>query len=272
MLLTGTFPLRWTAEGPKTEDLERSFGELAKLATDYPVWFALALAVAVLASVLVLVVRSFAKGSLIYFLRDALASREVVFVSGVREGKKHTWPIALVSLIMFGAVCVSLVVLLGPVLAFALAGRIVQASFLSLVALLILFPILIVTFFVGTYAAFYIVLLGFTVRSAIGAAFELFRRRLLQSIAIGAVVSLVEMAFAFVAFFLLSAVLPFIGKSELITSAVIFAATLLVGAFLAIFQIAVWVQAFLFFVQPIPAPKPVPAEEVAEPDPEPAGG
>ena len=104
------------------------------------------------------------------------------FSSGIKNAKKYFWRVFFISLLTQLAVAVIIALISTPIVFLFMTKTYVLGTFLALVGIVIIIPLLILAFFLENYGIIYAVLSELSLSDSIENAYNLFRKNIGSSI------------------------------------------------------------------------------------------
>jgi hypothetical protein len=241
-------------------------------------WLVIGAIIILIVYVLFLILGLIARGALINSLNKRLKEEKDAFRSGFRQGRQFFSRIALIAILMNLFALASIIVLTAPVAFLFFSQAYLVGVLMGILAVIILAPILVLAFFLKTYAYLYAVLGNLRFWPAIENAYGLLQNNLLASLIMGVIFIPIILALAIAAIMALIPIfLVFLGIGLVLylllgQAGTIIAVTLgVICLFITLFFIRsiyeVFAQAvWLIFFHQIASPKT--KEPVTEPEPE----
>ena len=167
--------------------------------------------------ILFLVLRVIGRGALIKSIEKVIKKEAVSFKPGMKEGKKYFWRVLGIGFMSAAFIIFAVIILAAPIVVLFLNKAYVFGVLLTLLAIAILIPLLMLACFIRVYGYLYAVLGDLRIWTSIENAYVLFCKNLGASIIMGMI------------FVLFSIIL---GLSIIILLAPVLAALIALGAFL----------------------------------------
>ena len=236
-------------------------------------WLIFGIAFLALILILFVVLGTIARGGLISSIGKIIRQEPATFKSGWKIGKSFFWRVFGIGLVLNLIIIAAIIILVVPVAFLFYSHSYIIGAILAILALLIMIPLFILTYYIKTYAAIYAVQGNLPILSSLENATSLFQKNFQSSLVMGIILFGVSLAvgagmalsllFLLGIFLLFGTVSSFIfGKIGLYLVAGIGIITLLTLIFFIqsvyqVFSESVWV----FFFREIAIPK---EEEKAE--------
>ncbi|MDR3559243.1 MAG: hypothetical protein P4L62_04970 [Candidatus Pacebacteria bacterium] len=241
-------------------------------------WLVIGAIIILILYAIFLILGIIARGALIDSLGKRLKDENSTFRSGFNRGRRFFGRIALVAILMDLFALASIIVLIAPVAFLFLSQAYLVGVFMGILAVIILVPILLLAYYLKTYAYIYAVLGDLRFWPAIERAYVLLQENILASLIMGLIFIPISLALAiaiimaaipiFIIFLGIGLVLYLLlGQMGIIVTVILgficfFIFLFLIRSAYEVFAQAVW----LIFFRQIASPKV--KEAVTEPEPE----
>jgi hypothetical protein len=167
----------------KNEKIDSAtFQKASDFASQHLPWIIAGAIIIFLLVIFLMLIGIIARAGLIKSIDSVSKNQPMSFKAGLKEGKKYLGKLFLLGLAIFFLIFASIVVLALPVTFLAISKSYIFAIFLGILALLILFPVMILAGFLYLFGNLYVVLADLSVWNALEKSYELFRKNLLSSI------------------------------------------------------------------------------------------
>ena len=254
---------------------QRLFGNLVSSNTH---WLIMGAIIILFLYVIFLVVGIIARGALIASLNKHLKNKENTFRAGFKQGRHFFGRIFLIALLLDLFALAAIIVLTAPVAFLFFSQAYLIGFFMGILAVIILIPILILAYYLKTYAYLYAILGDLRFWPAIERAYLLLQENIPTSLIMG--LAFIPLGLALAIAIIMTAIPIFIiflgmglvlylllGQTGLIAAAILgiicfFVTLCLIRAAYEVFAQAAW----LIFFRQIASPKA--KEPITEPEPE----
>lgn len=263
VVLGGVGNMNYSFDHPGNSGLNKPSIYIQQFLEIHPYWIIIGIIVALF----FLSLKILGKGALIKSAYQTVKNQSSGYKSGLKDGKRYFWKLLGLGIIILGYFLAALVILAIPVIFLFTNGNYVIGSFLAVIAVLILIPLIIILLFLREYGSLYIVLGELRVIPALESSYALFRENILSSIVmalifiplnIGLMVLLLLVILPFVAIFLINGLLFYLLLSTMGALAMLFLGIFILVSFL-IFVRSVWEvfaqTVWVLFFQEIASPK-----------------
>jgi hypothetical protein len=191
--------------------------------------------------IILMIVSIIARAGLIKSINSISKNKPTGFRTGIKEGKKYLGRLFRLGLTIFFLIFASVIVLAVPVVFVFINKAIITGVFLSILAFIILIPVIVLCSFLKAYGDIYVVLGELSAWNALEKAYELFRKNILASI-------IMWLLFIPIGFALMLAIIMIIVPLAIIFLAAGFGLHFLAGTTGAIITACVGVICFLAIV------------------------
>lgn len=158
--------------------LDKSAPHIQKFLEIHPYW----IIIGIIVVLFFLSLKILGKGALIKSAYRVTKNQSSSYKSGLKDGKKYFWKLLGLGIIILGYFLAALVILAIPVIFLFTNGNYVIGSFLAVIAVLILIPLVIIFLFLREYGSLYIVLGELKIIPALESSYALFKDNILPSI------------------------------------------------------------------------------------------
>lgn len=155
-------------------------------------WIAL---IAILTFIFILIfsiVRIISLGALISSIEKKIQNKPTNFKLGIKDGKENFWKILFISFFLSLFMLAISIILTAPIIILILNKNYIIGAILGVLALLILFPIMILITYIKKYSYLYAVLGKLTFWPTLENAYGLFQKNILSSLIMGGILILIN--------------------------------------------------------------------------------
>ena len=258
-LLGTSFSFKWTADDEKTSQVEETVTSFMQQHTGIFIGICIVL---VILYIVFIILKLIGNAAIIKSANNIAVYSQSTFSKIFSEVKKYVWSMFLLEAIVTISLLVIFFVMLIPILLLFSLKAYVPAVLALLVAIVIIIPLAVIAYFLQKYGYFYIVLGNMKTRMALESAYGIFRKNVKESLLMGLLGIVLNMAVAAVAFACLLAmaiaIVPFgflaywVFSKTGVIAVVIIAGVIILGILaVALSWYASFVQTFwvLFFQQ-----------------------
>ena len=221
--------------------------KMMEFISQHPVIFASIIGAILLICIVFLVIGLIGRGALIKSIDRVQKNELVGFKSGFKEGKSYFWKLFFLGLVLGFFLLLSMTILAIPVIFLFISKAYILGVLLAIFAVLIMIPLFILFAFEKVFGHIYIVLGKLSVWEALEAAYNLFRKNILNSIVMGLFFIPVGLALMIG---MLMAIIP-VALLFLVIGLVLYAAFHSLGIFLAAVPGILIIAAIILFVRAV---------------------
>lgn len=168
--------------GDSNKNADEIFQKAESFISDYFLWIMAAVGIMILIALGLWILKIIAQAGLIKTLQDEERIKDGTFANGMKMGRKYLWKLVGLSILLnFSILVVAAVVIIPIAFLFNLKAYI-PAIFITIIAVVIVLPLMVLVSFLGSYGRFYVVGSNMPIRASLEMAYATFRKNILASI------------------------------------------------------------------------------------------